>query len=338
MAGIKSINIGNQELYSQNKNLSRAERNKKDVKAEKSGNGSLSISVSGLNFANDMRGQVAQKREFARKQAKKLIEDAWKRDTEAANQIDIMRKQKEEKTKELGEFVKERNDILDQKEKLRDEYGIDKDSQEQKDLELLEKYQDNKFGIAFDRFSEEEKERLKELSGKELTEYQKYSLELNARKNALDVQIQNTEFMLEATTAAITSANIEQLKSQDMLKAKDASELLIDSAEKEIMGMLIKEGMDNVEEDVEETVEEAKEKAEEKKEQDEKIQKTREERREQEELLEESLKADKLEENVSLEKTNTTYIKDAQDQINALLKENNLINDDIKGLEIDIVF
>ena len=41
MAGIKSINIGNQELYSQNKNLSRAERNKKDVKAEKSGNGSL---------------------------------------------------------------------------------------------------------------------------------------------------------------------------------------------------------------------------------------------------------------------------------------------------------
>ena len=43
--------------------------------------------------------------------------------------------------------------ISAEKDKLRETYGISKDSQEQKDLELLEKYQNNKLGIFSDDFS-----------------------------------------------------------------------------------------------------------------------------------------------------------------------------------------
>ena len=56
-----------------------------------------------------------------------------------------------------------------EKEAYRVDYGVDKDSQEQKDLELLEKYQNNRYGSAEDTFSKEELERLKELQNTPLT-------------------------------------------------------------------------------------------------------------------------------------------------------------------------
>lgn len=70
-------------------------------------------------------------------------------------------------------------DIENTKEQLRKEYGVELDSQEQKDLELLQKKQDSKNKLDVGSFTDEEMDRLKELEGTPLTEYQKAVLELN---------------------------------------------------------------------------------------------------------------------------------------------------------------
>ena len=70
--------------------------------------------------------------------------------------------------------------ISKEKEAVREKYGIDQDSQEQKDLELLEKYQNNRAGVSDDSFSKEEIERLRELQNIPLTDYQKEVLKLNS--------------------------------------------------------------------------------------------------------------------------------------------------------------
>ena len=41
---------------------------------------------------------------------------------------------------------------------------------------------------------------------------------------------------------------------------------------------------------------------------------------------------------MNLKKQTTDNIKDAQDKIQKLMKENNMTNEDIKGIEIDLNF
>lgn len=78
------------------------------------------------------------------------------------------------------------------------DYGVDKDSQEQKDLELLEKYQNNRYGSAEDTFSKEELERLKELQNTPLTEYQEKVLKLNSSQIHLRMKLVRRSLRLHA--------------------------------------------------------------------------------------------------------------------------------------------
>ena len=66
-----------------------------------------------------------------------------------------------------------------QKEALREQCGVDADSQEQQDLLLLEKEQDYKNGVLDEGLTDEEYDRLAEIHKKPLTGYQKQALELN---------------------------------------------------------------------------------------------------------------------------------------------------------------
>ena len=236
------------------------------------------------------------------------------------------------------EYEAKLKDIDNQKQTLQVEYGIDPDSQEQKDLELLEKYQNNKNGSSFDSFSKEEIERLKELQKIPLTEYQKKQLELNASKGALDIEIQRGEKALVGMTAAITDATIEQLKSQDMLKAGDAAEAIMDAAGKEIVGMLIEEGKEQIDENQQEEKEKAEKLKEKWEEQEEMIEEAKEKSEEQREILERETDAEKIELDSSIQKQSTNHMTKAQKHIQQLITDHKLMNEDIKGIEIDLNF
>ena len=59
-------------------------------------------------------------------------------------------------------------------------------------------------------------------------------------------------------TMSINNAKLEQLKSQDMLKAGDAADSIIEAADKDIFGMLVNEGKQNIDDNMKEQQEEAK--------------------------------------------------------------------------------
>lgn len=63
---------------------------------------------------------------------------------------------------------------------------------------------------------------------------------------------------------AIIDDNINQIKSVDMLNATDAAKKIMDSFNKEIMGMLVQEAKESLDEKVEEEREAAKKRAEKK--------------------------------------------------------------------------
>lgn len=270
--------------------------NNKEVK-----NNEKSIDARNLNLNFQMDG-VEAKRKNAKKQAMKLISDAWERDEKTARGIKTMQEEKNQKVSEIQELKSRIKDIDENKEQLRQEYGVSEDSEEYKDLKLLEKYQNNKTGASFDDFSDEEIERLKELQNTPLTEYQKKSLELNGVQNAIGVEIQKGENSLIAMNAAISDAKLEQVKSQVMLKSQDAAGQILDAANKDIIGMLVdeaKEHIDNTFEEEEEKAEEIKEKREEQ---------------------------------------TVDHVMEVQKNLYKMMKDNYLINEDLMGIEIDLNF
>lgn len=163
---------------------------------------------------------------------------------------------------------------------------------------------------------DKELDNLKELYGVEsdsadktdLTEYNEKVKELNDLKNEYSKQVEKGKLSVKAMTESITDAKIDRLKSQDMLDSKEAADTIIEAAEKDIVSMAVLEGKEHIDEKAEEAkekTEEAKEKAEEAKEEEAK---------------------EKAEDNVTK----------AQEEIQKLMDINNMIDEDIKGIEIDI--
>ena len=297
--------------------------------AEKKGHQDVvkSVNAGGFLRKNDTQSQIEARRNNAKKQALKVVSDAWKSDNKSADSIADMEGLKQSKVSEMNEIRAKMKDIENTKKSLQEEYGVADGSQEQKDLELLEKYQNNMNGSSYDQFSDEELSRLKELQNAPLTEYQKKVLNLNSMKGQVN-----------ALTASISDATLEQLKSRDMEKASDAADEIMDSANKEILGMLIEEGKNNADEKVEEEKEKAEEAADKKEEQDKQIEEAQEKRKNQEEIIEGQQNADQLEQDVSMQKQNTSKMDEAQKNIQKILKEKNLVNEDLKGIEIDLNF
>ena len=119
-------------------------------------------------------------------------------------------------------------------------------------------------------------------------------------------------------------------------KAQDAAESIMDAASKETIGLMTQQAKEHVDETAEEEKEKAEKINEKKEELQERIDKSKERSEEQKEIIEESNKADKLDQSISVKSQDTSAVAEAQKSINRILKDNNLISDDIKGIEIDL--
>lgn len=310
------------------------------IKNSKTGakNNVKSISAGNLNNMTDREFNISQKRKSARKQAMKLISDAWDKDNKAAQNIKNMETEKADIAVQNSDLKSKLKDIDKSQKDLQELYGVTPESQEQKDLELLKKYQDNRNGVSNDKFSKEEVDRLKELQNEPLTEYQKKALMINSAKDAIRSQIDKNDLEAMNKTMSINSAKIEQLKSQDMLKASDAADSIIDVSEEDIFGMLVNEGKQNIDDNMKEQQEEAKKAEEEKEKKQEQIDEAKKKRQEEKEILENEQQADKLELDTSIKNQTVDHLSEAQQQVEQIMKKNNLINEDIKGIEIDLNF
>lgn len=238
----------------------------------------------GLGMQNDM---ITQRKQRAQKKALQIITDAWNSDRKIDDTIVGYR----DKVAQLRAEIKENQEQIalrdEWKENLRKEYGVREDSQEQKDLELLEKEADVEANRLYDNprpiyLTDEEKERLAEIHKQERTEYQERCLNLHGQQNSFYSEIDKAKTDIQIYNKAVTATKLARLKTHEMVDAQKEADQIMANASREVIGMLIDEAKDHVDEELEEKTEEAKKEAEERAEQEKKV----EERREKQEELE----------------------------------------------------
>ena len=185
-------------------------------------------------FAGDLplhKDSITLRRQQAQKKAKELVQNAWDVDRKTDQSIAKYEALAEEQKKEI---LVNRDRILecrDRKENLREGYGVEKDSQEQKDLELLERrYYPNNGEFADVDFTKEERERLKELEGGPLTEYQQRCLEIDGEEQIFKIREGRAESALGAYNGAVRSIKQERLKSHEMTDAQNNAKKVMEEA------------------------------------------------------------------------------------------------------------
>lgn len=213
------------------------------------------MSVGGHMFAGSIgvqspfQSQIDDKRASAMEKAKKLIGDVFA----AEKSVDDDLKERAERIKESEQSIvdanKELASLREEKEKLKEQYGI---TGEETEAELPEEYKMQRDELT--RYGEPYRETITDAS-KVIKEEQK----------------------------VIAAVKVERLKSNPMVEASKEADELLASAEKEVYGMLMDEVVEHLEEDTKEA-KEKQEKLEEEAKLEEAKRKEREERREQADL------------------------------------------------------
>ncbi len=289
---------------------------------------SSGTSINGISFAmqND---PIAAKREEARKKAMKIIGDAFTNDRKIDEDLDARSEHIRKLKAVQNDANKAINEIESDRVALRDEYGIDANSQEEKELQLLEKEFRARQKGSDVQLTKEDMEEIAKIKAKGLTEYQSRSMEmLDYEKPYLDAAYEAKQD-IEEENLTISAIKRELEKNTGMLKAQDRADAIEDAASKEIMGMLVDEAKEHIDEEAKESEEKAKEKQEKEEELQEKIDAARERRKEEEELTE-----DIVESAQDLNVT-TVNINDAQKDIKDMMNKLALVEEDMKGAAVD---
>ncbi|MDE7016574.1 MAG: hypothetical protein K2P65_03220 [Lachnospiraceae bacterium] len=337
-------------LVHQNENA----KNRKDARVNETDSEQVKNGSINMNELDGKLDSILMRKEQAQKKALKVVGDAW----DAERKIDMDLAERRTHIEELDEDINENMDIIDSnnahKAELQKTYGVSDDSQEQKDLELMEKARRAKKPDTRVSLTKEEKERLKELDGKPLTEYQQRILSIDNENSFFEKNIEDAQEGIRAETGAIRAIKLERLKDHGMVDAlKEADEINAD-ASKDIIGMLVGEAQDHVDETLEDKREEAEDKAEEKEEQEEKLEEEKTDKEIQQEELEikqeenqdmEEIKADQRQEareqaallqevGENIIMPSSTAAK-AQVAIKEMLQRMKLLEEDLKGAKVD---
>ena len=274
---------------------------------------------------------IAMKREQARKKAMKVVGDAFA----SEQKIDDDMTSRKDRINQLRENMAVAQDAMKKidkdKEQLRESRGIAVDSEEQKDLELLEKRNASIHPDSEVTLTKEERERLAQIDKKGMTEYQKQAMELEGYKSPYRQEINDGKKQIVEENAIIRGVKLERLKSNPMLEATQNADAIMDAADDEIKAMLIEESKEFIDEKRKEEEEAAKKRAEEKEEQEEKLETIREDKKEQKERIEKKKTHELTEQVLDLEEVKT----DVKAEVEDIVDKMNLVIEDIKGAMVD---
>ena len=289
---------------------------------------SSGLSINGSTFAaqND---PIAAKREEAKKKAMKIIGDAFANDRKIDDDLNA-RSENIRKLKGVQIDAKKAvSEIEADRAALRESYGIEPDSAEEKELQLLEKeFRARQKGSDVQLFKEDMEE-IAKIKSRGLTEYQSRSMEmLEYEKPYLDKAYEAGQG-IEEENLTIAAIKRELPKNTTMIKAQKSADKIEQEASKEIMGMLVDEAKEHIDSETEESEEKAKEKKEKEAELQEKIDAAKEKRKEQEELTEDIV------ESAQDLTVATSNINDAQKDIKDMMNKLALVEEDMKGAAVD---
>lgn len=299
---------------------------------------------SSVSFLKGQTDPIEQKRAMAKKQAYKVVSDTFA----SEKKIDDDLKAREERIGQLqsqgAQARKKLNAIGEEESQLRTEYGIDPNSQEQKDLELLKQYNRGKYGRN-STLSAEEQQRASELEKQGLTEYQERALNLDMERYAHEDAVQEAESGIVQESATIRAMSLERLKHHPMLDATEEAEGILEAANDEIIGMLREEAKKHIDEKQEEELEKAKEHKEEKEEEEKRLEEAK-ERREEMEALADPEKAEekhkyKPDDSLNNDVITEQFVKmgqvknDVQQEVADIMSQMKLVVEDVKGIKVD---
>lgn len=277
-------------------------------------------------FAGDLdilkqEDKISDKKTKAQRQALKSLMTAYDVD----KSIDDMEEEQLVRNKELevqaDEATKEMENIDELKKQAKETYGIEDDSQEQKDLELLLKQKAILNHKSDETLTEEEMTRLQEMGP--VTEYQKEMLEYEDMQEEWGKRYEDSVNEIKGNNRAISAIEVDRLKSSPMVSASKEAEEIMKAASKEIIGMLKDEAVKHIDEKIKEEVEKAEEIKEKKEE---------EEAKKQEEV-EKKQASEVPAENVGT----AAKIDEIQSKLEAELRKmkDEILSEDIKGLKVD---
>ena len=292
---------------------------------------------------------VEQKKAFAQKQAYKIVTDALARELKMDANVQEYKDHAARLQADMDRAQAEIGKIDDRKEALRIDSGVEADSEEQKDLELLEKRAAYERGDLSKALTEEESERVKALDERGYTEYQKQALEMEKHKAPYETAVNKAQSGIISANAVIRGSRLERLKKDHIRKAQNEKDDMLAAASREVMGMLVDEAKDHMDEKSEEIKEKAEEKKAEKEEQKEELDAAKEKR--------EKMEAFSGAENTPKENTSgsqpisaekdpvteamvqlDTQRDDYRREIEEMMRKMNLLTEDMKGIKVDETF
>lgn len=303
-------------------------------------------------FAGDLRQKpdtVSQIRERAQKKAGKIVGDVFDAEKKLDNMLQEMKDQSAKLLDDRVQYAEELERLYGEQAKLMEENEITEDSAEYKDLELLRKERDAALPGSKIEITEEEQEQLDRIYEQGLTKFQTDMLEMDEAIKTYSNRKEAAERGVEAIASSLRSIQIDRLKEHPMVDAQKQVEGIMKQANDEIIGEARREGMENIDEKLNEIVEKAKEEAEKKEEEEEKL----EERKEKQEELEKQVEKTKESASNQTDNTNqsafdyememhevvqgyTRKKSKADDELEKMINNLEVIMEDIKGAEVDV--
>lgn len=349
MSRIKGIQASSQGIFASNKNS--LQRQNQDKGGKKQG---TSIYAGNLNMGQD---SILARKKRAQRQAMKMITDVFKSDLKTDEEQKNRQQHIEELKKENADARAQLKDIEDMQNNLMEEYGVTKDSQEQKDLEIIRKVMNATDPAARKNLSEEEVTRYAQIQEAGFTDYQKKALALDEDAKDITARIADNKKSIGREEEEYKDTKMQLLKKSPMVGAKKQAEELLEAARKEMIGALYNESKEYIDEKAEKAKEEQKEKKEQKAE-EEKKEALQEVKKLEKEMLLEMAKENSQSRAVSLTAKEKARNQSAlQDQMNEaavsdiykdvtqsteldqemkdLLEKMRLLQEDLKGAAVD---
>ncbi len=316
----------------------------KDKNSSDSAPGKRSFNIGGDSDA------VLMRKEIARRRAQKAIEDAFAGDRKVSRDVEVRKESNQNLRSEISRKVGYVMNYQEKKAELREEYAIDENSEE--DRALLEK-REQSYADPEVMLTEKEKERLGEID-----EYEARVREMDQASFALWIDkktgIRDMQLDEQAGIAAVIAMRQERLKFHDMADAQKSAKKIETAAAGDAIDLLTGEAKDHITEKLEEKREEAREKAEEEGKKEEKLEAQRTEKElKQEQLqmeqtesraaeearIEQQREARKQEDILTGVEKNATGTASSSSQtrieIKQMLHKMNLLEEDLKGMEVD---
>ena len=225
--------------------------------AEKRGS-ALNISAADAQKFLDGQNALDQRKALAKKQAMRIVKDAFKGDVNLDNIITDLK----DRVTSLRDGINEKKtEEVENNKKLaglQEEYGIDPEGEEHIKVELLAR---KMLGA---KSPESDADIENEMEG--LTEYQRKALNLVVKTKADGLERLHKEHELREIISGVREINMERLKTNPMGDAKDEAAEIMDAANREAILSIAGDAKDNIDEKSEEEKEKAAEKAKERKE------------------------------------------------------------------------